>query len=96
MPDASVSAHVDEEFLAEFDETFDCGPGRPRSRSDGIEHAMKWAVAMERARADRHRGPDDRIRAKRRKVESAEREEILERTLSEHAGGEEEEEAAAD
>lgn len=50
MPDASVSAHVDEEFLSRFDETFDCGPGRERSRSEAIEHAMKWAVAMERAR----------------------------------------------
>lgn len=49
-------------------------------------------VAMERARADRHRGPDERVRAKRRKAESTEREDILERTLSEHAGGEEEKE----
>lgn len=45
-----MSAHVDEEFLAEFDETFDCGPGGSRSRSDAIDHAMKWAVAMEKAR----------------------------------------------
>lgn len=50
MPDASVSAHVDEEFLGTFDETFDCGPGRPNSRSEAIEHAMRWAVAMEDAR----------------------------------------------
>jgi len=50
MPDASVSAHVDEGFLNEFDETFDCGKGGSVSRSKAIAHAMRWAVRMEKAR----------------------------------------------
>lgn len=49
-------------------------------------------VAMERARADRHRGPREKARADKRKADLAEREDILERTLSEHTDQEKENE----
>jgi ribosomal protein S1 len=45
-------------------------------------------IAMERARADRTRGGEDRQRGKKRKADYAEREEILDRTLEQHSGEE--------
>lgn len=62
----------------------------PEEEPEAEEVAPQTAmeVAMERARADRTRGAGERRAEKKRKDEDAEREEILERTLSQHANEE--------
>ncbi len=65
----------------------------PEEETEEEELAPQTAMelAMERARADRGRGSEEKPRAKRRKADFSEREEILERTLSEHSDEEKEE-----
>lgn len=61
-------------------------PEEPEVEDVTPQTAME--VAMERAKADRSRGGDDKRGDKKRKGEDAEREDILERTLSQHANEE--------
>ena len=62
----------------------------PEEEAEQEEASQQTAmeIAMERARADRTRGGEGKRREKRRKADDAEREEILERTLEQHAGEE--------
>ena len=61
-------------------------PEEPEEEDVTPQTAME--VAMERAKADRGRGGDDKRGDKKRKGEDTEREDILERTLSQHANEE--------
>ena len=63
-------------------------PEPEEAEEEDVTPQTAMEVAMERAKADRSRGGDDKRGDKKRKGEDTEREDILERTLSQHANEE--------